>query len=85
MLVLLRTRVGLITSGTHAEDVLQSGSADVVTIARELLRNQDAVFDWAQELQCVVNVPVQYQWAYRRMMRKPAAVKQVDSSAPDLD
>jgi hypothetical protein len=56
-----------------------------VTIARELLRNQDAVFDWAQELKCVVNVPVQYQWAYRRMMRKPVPVVQIDSSAPDLD
>jgi 2,4-dienoyl-CoA reductase-like NADH-dependent reductase (Old Yellow Enzyme family) len=83
--VLSRPSVGLITSGTHAEEVLQSGSADIVTIARELLRNQDAVFDWAQELKCVVNVPVQYQWAYRRMMRKPVIVKQIDSSAPDLD
>ncbi|KAM0751775.1 FMN-linked oxidoreductase [Meredithblackwellia eburnea MCA 4105] len=62
--------VGLITNGTQAEEILQKGQADVITVAREFLRNADLVFDWAVELNAVVNVPVQYQRAWTRMMRK---------------
>ena len=77
--------VGLITSGKQAEEILQSGKADLVrssfdvtippiahfwqiSVAREFLRNADLVFDWAMELDTVVNVPVQYQRAHTRMM-----------------
>ncbi|GAA5830636.1 hypothetical protein JCM11251_002544 [Rhodosporidiobolus azoricus] len=63
--------VGLITSGKQAEEILQKGQSDVVAIAREFLRDADTVFNWAQELGIVVNVPVQYQRAYTRMMTKP--------------
>lgn len=31
------------------------------------------MLNWAQELDTVVNVPVQYQRAYTRMMTKPKA------------
>ncbi|GAA5903494.1 hypothetical protein JCM6882_006563 [Rhodosporidiobolus microsporus] len=63
--------VGLITSGKQAEEILQKGQSDVVSVAREFLRDADLVFNWAQELGVVVNVPVQYQRAYTRMMTKP--------------
>ncbi|KAL8276759.1 hypothetical protein RQP46_010815 [Phenoliferia psychrophenolica] len=39
--------VGLITSGKQAEDIHQSGKADLISVAREFLRNADLVFDWA--------------------------------------
>ncbi|GAA5894678.1 NADH:flavin oxidoreductase/NADH oxidase [Sporobolomyces salmoneus] len=63
--------VGLITSGKQAEEILQKGQADIITVAREFLRAPSLVLDWAQELDTVVNVPVQYQRAYTRMMTKP--------------
>ncbi|BGP13150.1 hypothetical protein JCM10213_000272 [Rhodosporidiobolus nylandii] len=63
--------VGLITDGKQAEEILQQGKADVISVAREFLRDADLVFNWAQELGKVVNVPVEYQRAYTRMMTKP--------------
>jgi hypothetical protein len=81
--------VGLITTGTQAEEILQAGKADVVryssltdsslqtdcidllqqiTVAREFSRHADLVFDWAMELNTVVNVPAQYQRSYTRML-----------------
>ncbi|KAK9895366.1 FMN-linked oxidoreductase [Cystobasidium minutum MCA 4210] len=59
--------VGLITSGKQANEILESGRADAIMLARELLRNADFVFDAAQELHSVVKVPVQYDRAYTRM------------------
>ncbi|GAA5978872.1 hypothetical protein JCM10908_002719 [Rhodotorula pacifica] len=63
--------VGLITGGKQAEEILQSGKADLVSIAREFLRDPALVFNWAQELGIVVSVPVEMQRAYTRMMTKP--------------
>ncbi|POY70773.1 hypothetical protein BMF94_6183 [Rhodotorula taiwanensis] len=63
--------VGLITDGKQAEQILQDGSADVVSMAREFLRDPSLVFNWAQELGIVCSVPVEYQRAYTRMMTKP--------------
>ncbi|GAA5905747.1 hypothetical protein JCM5296_005727 [Sporobolomyces johnsonii] len=63
--------VGLITDGKQAEDILEQNKADVITVAREFLRDADLVFNWAMELGCVVNVPVEYQRAWTRMMTKP--------------
>ncbi|GAA5873499.1 hypothetical protein JCM16303_001144 [Sporobolomyces ruberrimus] len=65
--------VGLITDAHQAEEILQEGKADVVKLGREFLRHSDVVFDWAMELGCVVNVPVQYQRAWTRMFKKPHA------------
>ncbi|GAA5964752.1 hypothetical protein JCM3765_002543 [Sporobolomyces pararoseus] len=71
--------VGLITSGKQAEEILQKDQADIVTIARHFLRDPSLVLNWAQELGSengiVVNVPVQYQRAYTRMMTKPEEKK----------
>ncbi|GAA5892310.1 hypothetical protein JCM8208_001507 [Rhodotorula glutinis] len=62
--------VGLITNGPQAEEILQTGKADVICAAREFLRDPALVLNWAQELGVVVNTPVQYQRAYTRMMVK---------------
>lgn len=62
--------VGLITSGTQANEIVESGKANVIMLARELLRNADFVFDAAQELNSVVKVPVQYERAYTRMYKE---------------
>ncbi|GAA5994826.1 hypothetical protein JCM5350_000903 [Sporobolomyces pararoseus] len=62
--------VGLITQAHQAESILQEGKADVIKLGREFLRHSDVVFDWAMELGCVVNVPVQYQRAWTRMFKK---------------
>jgi 2,4-dienoyl-CoA reductase-like NADH-dependent reductase (Old Yellow Enzyme family) len=48
-----------------------SSAAIQVSVARHFLRDPSLVFDWAQELGVVVNVPVQYQRAFTRMMTKP--------------
>ena len=63
--------VGLITSGKQAEEILQKGRADIITVARHFLRDPSLVLNWAQELDTVVNVPVQYQRSYTRMFTKP--------------
>ncbi|GAA5853910.1 hypothetical protein JCM5353_008653 [Sporobolomyces roseus] len=63
--------VGLITSGKQAEEILQKGQADILTVARHFLRDPSLVLNWAQELDTVVNVPVQYQRSYTRMYQKP--------------
>ncbi|KAI5477404.1 hypothetical protein MNV49_006395 [Pseudohyphozyma bogoriensis] len=60
--------VGLITSGKQAEEILQSGKADIISIARELLRNVDCIYDWAQELGVAIKPPMQYERAYSRML-----------------
>lgn len=62
--------VGLITSGEQANEIVDSGKADVIMLARELLRNADFVFNAAQELNSVVKVPVQYERAYTRMYKE---------------
>ncbi|KAL7416765.1 NADH:flavin oxidoreductase/NADH oxidase [Mrakia frigida] len=51
--------VGLLTTATQIEDVLQSGKADVAFLARELLRNIDFPLEAAEELGVVVKAPVQ--------------------------
>jgi hypothetical protein len=42
------------------------GLSSQVSVAREFLRHADLVFDWAQELNIVVNVPVEYQRSQTR-------------------
>ncbi|GAA5903463.1 hypothetical protein JCM6882_006554 [Rhodosporidiobolus microsporus] len=66
----LVSAVGLITSAEQAEGVLQQGKADVVTIGRAFLRDPSLVFNWAQDLGVAVSVPVQYQRAFTRMLKK---------------
>lgn len=61
--------VGLITDAKQAEDILQQGEADVIFLARELLRNPDFVLEAAQELGVSVQAPVQYERAWTRMLK----------------
>ena len=52
--------VGLITEPAHAEALLAEGSADVVLLARELLRDPHWPLSAARELGADVTWPVQY-------------------------
>lgn len=61
--------VGLITDGKQANEILEKGEADVILLARELLRNPDFVLETAQELGVSVKAPVQYERAWTRMLK----------------
>ena len=52
--------VGLITSAKQAEEIVRSGQADCVIIAREFLRDPYLPLHWAQELGVKVSWPAQY-------------------------
>ena len=52
--------VGLITSSLHAEEILKSGRADLIFIARELLRNPYWPYAAAKELNAAIEPPKQY-------------------------
>jgi 2,4-dienoyl-CoA reductase-like NADH-dependent reductase (Old Yellow Enzyme family) len=52
--------VGLITSAGQAESILNEGKADLVFLARELLRNPYFPLRAAQELGVDITWPVQY-------------------------
>ncbi|RNF41106.1 NADPH dehydrogenase NamA [Planococcus salinus] len=53
--------VGLITSPLHAEEILQNGRADMVFLARELLRNPYWAYTAASELKAEIEAPVPYE------------------------
>ncbi|MGA9232179.1 MAG: NADPH dehydrogenase, partial [Exiguobacterium oxidotolerans] len=55
--------VGLITTATMAEEILRSQRADVVLLARELLRQPYWVHHAAAELHDEVLLPKQYERA----------------------
>jgi len=57
---LLISTVGLILDGPQAEEILQSGAADVITIGRPCLRDPSTVLNWADQLNVEVQWPVQY-------------------------
>jgi 2,4-dienoyl-CoA reductase-like NADH-dependent reductase (Old Yellow Enzyme family) len=52
--------VGLITSAVQAESIIQQEKADLVLLARELLRNPYFPLNAAKELGVDVPWPVQY-------------------------
>jgi 2,4-dienoyl-CoA reductase-like NADH-dependent reductase (Old Yellow Enzyme family) len=58
--------VGFITSPTQAETILTTGQADVVFLARELLRDPYWPLRAARELGDDIAWPVQYQRARNR-------------------
>jgi 2,4-dienoyl-CoA reductase-like NADH-dependent reductase (Old Yellow Enzyme family) len=60
--------VGLITSAQQVGQIVESNQADVVLLARELLRNADFPLDVAQELGVAVQPAVQYARAWTRML-----------------
>jgi len=53
---LLVSTVGIILDGPQAEEILQSGAADVITVGRPFLSSPSVVLKWAQQL----NVEVQW-------------------------
>ncbi|KAG8967013.1 hypothetical protein FRC03_010860 [Tulasnella sp. 419] len=60
--------VGLITTPQQAESILQEDKADVIFLARELLRNADWALDAAQALGIAVKPANQYERAWTRMI-----------------
>ncbi|KXH81681.1 NADPH dehydrogenase NamA [Sporosarcina sp. HYO08] len=53
--------VGLITSPLHAEEIVKNDRADLVFLARELLRNPYWPYTAAVELKATIEAPVQYE------------------------
>ncbi|KAF7979421.1 hypothetical protein HWV62_42550 [Athelia sp. TMB] len=61
--------VGLITDPHQAEQILAQGKADVVFLARELMRDPHWPMKAAQELGVAVKVANQYERAWTRMLK----------------
>jgi 2,4-dienoyl-CoA reductase-like NADH-dependent reductase (Old Yellow Enzyme family) len=57
---ILTGAVGLITKPDQADEILRSGKADMILIARESLRNPNFPLTAARELNVDVSWPVQY-------------------------
>jgi 2,4-dienoyl-CoA reductase-like NADH-dependent reductase (Old Yellow Enzyme family) len=65
--------VGLITESVQANEILESNEADVILLARELLRNVDFPLEVAEKLEIAVQPAVQYARAWTRMLKpRPA-------------
>jgi 2,4-dienoyl-CoA reductase-like NADH-dependent reductase (Old Yellow Enzyme family) len=60
---ILTGAVGLITTASQAELILQEEKADLILLARELLRNPYFPLSAARELEAEITWPVQYQRA----------------------
>jgi 2,4-dienoyl-CoA reductase-like NADH-dependent reductase (Old Yellow Enzyme family) len=60
---ILTGAVGMITTAAEAEGILQSGQADLVILARQLLRDPYFPFHAAKELGAELKWPVQYERA----------------------
>ena len=54
--------VGSITSGKQAEEILETGKADVVLAGRAFQRSPALIWDWANELGVRIKVSKQCQW-----------------------
>ncbi|KZP31118.1 FMN-linked oxidoreductase [Athelia psychrophila] len=75
--------VGLITDARQAEAILKEGKADVVFLARELLRDPHWPMRAAQELGVAVKAANQYERAWTRMLHpKKEAQPTSPQSAP---
>ncbi|RPA72060.1 putative NADH-dependent flavin oxidoreductase [Ascobolus immersus RN42] len=72
--------VGLITTGTQAEEILQKGDADVILVGRGFLKDRNLVFSWAEELGTEVEYTCQNRWVFQgRGPRK--VVKKVEAKS----
>ncbi|WP_017728250.1 NADPH dehydrogenase NamA [Halalkalibacterium ligniniphilum] len=58
--------VGMITSGVQAEEILRNERADLIYLARELLRNPYWPRDAAKELGISIESPVQYERGWQQ-------------------
>jgi 2,4-dienoyl-CoA reductase-like NADH-dependent reductase (Old Yellow Enzyme family) len=61
--------VGLITEAAHANEIITSGDADLIFIARELLREPYWAIKAHAELGAEPNWPIQYGYAVKRRAR----------------
>jgi len=69
--------VGLITTGSQAEEILESGDADIILVGRGFLKDPRLVFTWAEELQTEVEYTCQNRWVFQgRGPRKVVAKKE---------
>jgi len=57
---LLISSVGLILDGKQAEEILQSGASDVVSVGRSFLRDSSTVLNWAADIDTEVEWPRPY-------------------------
>lgn len=69
--------VGIITEPEQANDIIETGKADVTLFARQILRDIDFPLRAAMELGVAVNPSLQYGAAWSRMLvpRKPEDVE----------
>ena len=60
--------VGLITTGIQAEEILKNNRADIILLARELLRDPYWAYTAAKELRVEINSPKQYErgWMFKQ-------------------
>jgi 2,4-dienoyl-CoA reductase-like NADH-dependent reductase (Old Yellow Enzyme family) len=58
--------VGLITDAKHANEIVTAGDADLVFVARELLREVYLAFKAQQELGAETSWPISYGYAVKR-------------------
>ena len=63
---ILTGAVGLITTSQQANSIIEDGKADVVLLARELLRDPYFPLRAATELNVEINWPVQYERAKKK-------------------
>lgn len=66
---LLIAAVGLITDAKQANEIIESGKADVVLFGREILRDIDFPLKAAETLGVAVNPAGQYERAWSRMLQ----------------
>jgi 2,4-dienoyl-CoA reductase-like NADH-dependent reductase (Old Yellow Enzyme family) len=59
--------VGLITDPAQAEEIVKTGQADVVSLARELMRDPNFVLRAATALNVAVKPPNQYERAWAKL------------------
>ncbi len=57
---IITAAVGQITSGAQAEQIVASGDADAVFVARQFMRDPHLAMRWAHELGVQIQLPIQY-------------------------
>ena len=62
--------VGMITTPKQANDILVEGKADIVSLAREFLRDPHFVLRAADELGVAVRPAVQYERAWQSVLAR---------------
>jgi 2,4-dienoyl-CoA reductase-like NADH-dependent reductase (Old Yellow Enzyme family) len=72
--------VGMITSPTQADQIIRTGQADVVLLARELLREPYWPLRAADELHHPASWPVQYERAARGKVQRRQPLKRISET-----